>query len=92
MKKITVLLSIAIVAQVLLSAHLRSQDSSKIKLENKISFKAQPFALENVRLLDGPFREAMLRDQKFLLDLDPDRLLRQFSVFSTRRECETNEK
>ncbi len=42
--------------------------------------KAQPFNLEDVRLLDGPFREAMLRDKKYLLSLDADRLLHMFRV------------
>jgi hypothetical protein len=37
--------------------------------------KAQSFPLSQVRLLDGPFRDAMLRDEKYLLSLDPDRLL-----------------
>jgi hypothetical protein len=45
-----------------------------------IAFKAEPFPLADVRLLDGPFREAMARDQKYLLDLDPDRLLHNFRV------------
>ena len=39
---------------------------------------AQPFALSEVRLLPGPFYDAMLRDQKYLLFLEPDRLLRNF--------------
>jgi uncharacterized protein len=42
--------------------------------------KARPFPLTDVRLLDGPFREAMLRDQTYLLELDPDRLLHNFRV------------
>jgi uncharacterized protein len=41
---------------------------------------AQPFDLKEVRLLDGPFRDAMLRDQAYLLSLDPDRLLVPFCV------------
>ena len=36
--------------------------------------------MADVRLLDGPFRDAMLRDQKYLLALDPDRLLHNFRV------------
>ncbi len=40
----------------------------------------EPFPLTDVRLLDGPFRDAMLRDQQYLLSLDPDRLLRNFRV------------
>jgi DUF1680 family protein len=46
----------------------------------KIARTAEPFALADVRLLDGPFRDAMLRDQQYLLNLDPDRLLRNFRV------------
>jgi DUF1680 family protein len=46
----------------------------------KVAFAARPFPLQAVRLLDGPFRDAMQRDQKFLLALDPDRLLHNFRV------------
>ena len=46
----------------------------------KIAAAAEPVALADVRLLDGPFRDAMLRDQKYLLSLDPDRLLHNFRV------------
>ncbi len=42
--------------------------------------KVQPFQLTQVRLLDGPFREAMLRDEKYLLSLDADRLLHTFRL------------
>ncbi|MCX6907973.1 MAG: glycoside hydrolase family 127 protein [Verrucomicrobia bacterium] len=42
--------------------------------------KLQPFDLTEVRMLDGPFRETMLRDKKYLLDLDADRLLHTFRV------------
>jgi DUF1680 family protein len=45
-----------------------------------VRFKALPFPLEDVRLLDGPFRDAMVRDQRYLLELDPDRLLHNFRV------------
>ena len=46
----------------------------------KVARAAEPFALADVRLLDGPFRDAMLRDQKCLLALEPDRLLHTFRV------------
>jgi DUF1680 family protein len=46
----------------------------------KVARATEPFPLTDVRLLDGPFRDAMLRDQKYLLSLDPDRLLRNFRV------------
>jgi DUF1680 family protein len=40
--------------------------------------QARPFDLCDVRLLDGPFRDAMLRTQRYLHDLDSDRLLWYF--------------
>lgn len=42
--------------------------------------KAQPFPLSQVRLGDGPFRDAMLRDGNYLLSLDCYRLLRNFRI------------
>ena len=45
-----------------------------------VAMPARPFPLSQVRLLDGPFRDAMLRDQHYLLSLDSDRLLRNFRV------------
>ena len=45
-----------------------------------VPIAARSFALNDVRLLDGPFREAMLRDQQFLLSLDLDRLLHTFRL------------
>ena len=36
---------------------------------------AEPFALSQVELLDSPFLEARERIAKYLLSLDPDRLL-----------------
>ncbi|GAO41409.1 glycoside hydrolase family 127 protein [Flavihumibacter petaseus] len=37
--------------------------------------KMQPFPLQQVRLLEGPFKEAQLTDMNYMLRLDPDRLL-----------------
>jgi uncharacterized protein len=42
--------------------------------------KAKPFNLKQVRLLDGPFQQAMQRDGAYLLQLDPDRLLHTFRL------------
>jgi hypothetical protein len=50
------------------------------KVPPAIPLKAEPFDLTDVRLLDGPFRGAMLRDKALLLGMDPDRLLRNFMV------------
>ncbi len=45
-----------------------------------IDIKAHPFPLTQVRLLDGPFREAMERDRLYLYALNSDRLLHNFRV------------
>ncbi len=43
-----------------------------------IALQEEPFELEEVRLLDGPFKQAMERDAAYLLKLEPDRLLAGF--------------
>ncbi|HEV3141268.1 MAG TPA: beta-L-arabinofuranosidase domain-containing protein, partial [Vicinamibacterales bacterium] len=45
-----------------------------------VALRAEPFALTDVRLLDGPFKQAMQLDQEYLLALEPDRLLHNFRV------------
>jgi hypothetical protein len=45
-----------------------------------VPLQALPFPLQNVQLLDGPFRDAMLRDKAYLLSLNPDRLLYTFRI------------
>jgi DUF1680 family protein len=45
-----------------------------------IALSAEPFPLSQVRLLNGPFRDAMERDETYLLSLDCDRLLYNFRV------------
>jgi uncharacterized protein len=44
----------------------------------RVQREAEEFRLEDVRLLDGPFKNAMMRDAAYLLRLDPDRLLSKF--------------
>jgi len=39
-----------------------------------------PFSLPDVQLNDGPFKDAQLRDARYLLSLDPDRMLHNFRV------------
>jgi uncharacterized protein len=45
-----------------------------------IQIKAEPFDLEQVRLLPGPFKAAQDRAQQYLLGLDSDRLLHTFRL------------
>jgi len=46
----------------------------------KISWRVEPFSLKQVRLLDGPFKEAMEINHKWLLSIPPDRLLHTFRL------------
>jgi len=57
-----------------------AEKSQKIKVQNKAPLRAVPFELADVHLLDGPFHEAMVRDQKLLLGIDIDRLLHNFRL------------
>ena len=52
----------------------------KLKVQPAVPMKARAFPLEEVRLLDGPFRHAMELDEQYLLALDVDRLLHNFRV------------
>ena len=45
-----------------------------------VTNQVEPFSLQDVRLLDGPFKTAMARDAAYMLSLDPDRLLHNFRV------------
>lgn len=46
----------------------------------KVSWRVEPFSLKQIRLLDGPFKEAMEINHKWLLTLPPDRLLHTFRL------------
>ncbi len=50
-----------------------------------VALGAEPFSLTAVRLLDGPFKDAQERDGRYLLSLDPDRMLHNFRVNSGLR-------
>src|SRR5262245_48526366 len=81
MKRLTTFIfCFLIAAQMLATADLSAQVAKREKVANKVPFNAQSFDLGNVKLLDGPFREAMLRGQKYLLSLDNDRMLHNFRV------------
>jgi DUF1680 family protein len=66
--------------KILVAAAILAATVSRGDIQPAVAPQAQPFPLSQVRLLDGPFRDAMLRDQQYLLNLDADRLLRNFRV------------
>src|SRR6476619_4457900 len=47
-------------------------------VRDRVPREAEEFRLEDVRLLDGPFKHAMMKDAEYLLRLEPDRLLSGF--------------
>ena len=48
------------------------------RVDNAVQAQALPFRLDQVQLLDSPFRRAMELDAGVLLRLEPDRLLHNF--------------
>jgi uncharacterized protein len=54
--------------------------NKKEKIAPVISVQANPFDIRDVRLLDGPFKQAMEADARYLLVIEPDRLLSEFRV------------
>jgi len=79
MKKITGLLILLILSVFIISS-CSSDKTTFIKTSGTevISFRALPFDLTDVKLLDGPFLNATQLDAKSLLTYEPDRLLSRF--------------
>ncbi len=79
MKYLSVVVSLAAL-QTLAHAEALDDGQAKAKVQSKIALKAQAFRLEEVRLLEGPFKHAMDLNNRYLLALDADRLLHNFRV------------
>ena len=60
-------------------ASAESQSPSE-RVKGAVTPHASAFELADVRLLDGPFRRAQELDAKYMLRLEPDRLLHNFRV------------
>jgi len=76
---LTVVVSLAMLAGSA-QADALAGGESKVKVKAVIPLKAWAFRLQDVRLLDSPFKHAMELDRKYLLSLDEDRLLHNFRV------------
>ena len=61
-------------------AHASAVGDFTIETRDKVELKAEPFPLSQVRLLDGPFKQARDLNHQYLLSLNPDRLLHSFRV------------
>ena len=55
---------------------------AKMKVKPVTDLKAYAFNVSDVKLLDGPFTEAMKSAVNYLLKIEPDRLLSDFRVHS----------
>ena len=60
------------------AAAIRGEDGDRVT--EVVALQAQPFRLQDVRLLPGPFRHAMELDRQYLRSLDVDRLLHSFRL------------
>ncbi|MCK8494920.1 glycoside hydrolase family 127 protein [Spirosoma sp. RP8] len=66
----------------LAQTYLPEKNDARIKVKTAVPIKAYTFPLNEVKVLDGPFKTAQEADVRFLLDLKPDRLLSDFRVHS----------
>lgn len=57
-----------------------SESSTYVDVKQAVPPTARAFALSDVRLLDGPFLRAQQRNVRYLLQLEPDRLLHNFRI------------
>ena len=62
------------------NADALADGQTKYKVAPVVPLKVHAFPLQDVRLLDGPFKHAMELDRQYLLSLDVDRLLHNFRV------------
>ncbi len=67
-------------AQGAVPASPASPTATEGKIKLAVAPRVEPFALSAVRLLEGPFLAAQKRDEKYLLSLEPDRMLHNFRV------------
>lgn len=56
------------------------QHTMKMRVKTTVPLKATAFDLDEVKITEGIFRNAMARDIDYLLMLDPDRLLHRFHL------------
>ena len=73
-------LILALVSTSAVRADALWQANPKLKVAHRVPLSAQAFGLQDVRLLEGPFRQAMELDRQYLLSLDVDQLLHTFRL------------
>jgi DUF1680 family protein len=61
-------------------SYVPEYSNTVMKVQPAVAVRAYPFSIKDVRLLAGPFKEAMEADAHYLLEIEPDRLLADFRV------------
>jgi DUF1680 family protein len=79
MKKYLLIPSILLIYQCAFTqSYVPEKQQPKMKVKPVVPVKAYSFNLQDVQLLDGPFKTAMEADVRYLLLIEPDRLLADF--------------
>lgn len=63
-------------------SYIPEYNNNKLKVKPAIPVKAYAFNLDEVKLLNSPFKKATLLDSAYLLSLKPDRLLHRFHLYA----------
>ena len=63
-------------------SYVPEENNTLIKVKPKVTIQAYAFPLDHVTLLPSPFATARDVDRKYLLLLEPDRLISQFRSHS----------
>lgn len=75
---LSLLFSLFFVASGIAQSVYPGQFDDRMNRPNRIAFKAYAFPMQQVRLLDSPFRDNMMRESAWILQLDVKRLLHSF--------------
>src|SRR5438094_9833404 len=71
-------LLVLLCASIYSQSYVPERQQPKMKVKPVVPVKAYSFNLQDVQLLDGPFKTAMEADTRYLLVIEPDRLLADF--------------
>jgi uncharacterized protein len=63
-------------------SYVPEEENDRVKIKPVVNINAYSFHLEDVQLLDSEFKKAQEADLKYLLFLEPDKLLAQFRTHS----------
>ena len=81
MKKNILFLSVLVIAggfSIQAQSYVPEKTQGKMKIKPRVDIHAYSFNLQEVELLEGPFKKAMDADARYLLSIEPDRLLTDF--------------